>query len=292
MMYSTDTDSQVRPAPRADACGVTAVPDGLVNHYTHRHTEADRLESTLKGRLEQIRVRDLLARYLPAPPARVADIGGGPGVHAAWMQRQGHDVVLLDPITRHVREAAAAGISAVRGDARELPWNDESFDAAFLAGPLYHLIEHADRRRALSEAVRVVRPGGVITVIGINRVANLIGATLANTLLGRRAVVEQILETGYSPDNERMAHTRYHTVDELHAELTDAGLSEIAVHGLTGPGGWLTVVIDAHHRHGPLPGTMAQPDPLATALACARLADAHPDLVPASSLLFAAGRRG
>jgi ubiquinone/menaquinone biosynthesis C-methylase UbiE len=58
-----------------------------------------------------------------------------------------------------------------------------------MAGPMYHLTQTSDRRLAVREAVRVLRPGGVIAVIAINRAANLLGATLANTLQHRRSIV-------------------------------------------------------------------------------------------------------
>ncbi|TWD80281.1 methyltransferase family protein [Kribbella amoyensis] len=260
-------------------------------HYTTRHDEAVRLSGTLKGRLERVRVGELLGRYLPPPPARVADVGGGPGVHASWLQAAGYDVELLDPVRRHVDQATAAGIASVQGDARRLPWDNEDFDAVLLAGPMYHLPEAADRRLALREAIRVLRPGGFVAVIAINRAANLIGSALANRLLERQQVVTEILETGFSPDNERMAHTTYHTVTQLRSELVNSGLRGVTVHGLTGPGGWLTVAIDAHFRDQGLPDSLNQPDPLETALACSRLADRCPELVPASSLLFAVGQR-
>ncbi|QNE19599.1 methyltransferase domain-containing protein [Kribbella qitaiheensis] len=263
----------------------------LETHYTTRHDEASRLGSTLKGQLELARVRDLLERYLPEPPATVGDIGGGPGVHASWLKEKGYDVELLDPVQRHVEQAAAAGIDAIQGDARRLPWDNEHFDAVLLAGPMYHLPEAADRRLALREAVRVIKPGGFIAVIAINRAANLIGSMLANKLQQREKIVREILDSGFSPDNERMAETTYHTVTQLRTELTNAGLRAVTVHGLTGPGGWLTLTIDAHFKDQPLPATMSDPDPLQTALACTRIADNHPELVAVSSLFFAVGQR-
>lgn len=266
-------------------------PAEIETHYTERHDEATRLTSTLKGRLEQTRVRELLRRYLPDPPAEIADIGGGPGIHASWLQSRGYTVELLDPVQHHVDQAAAAGILAVQGDARRLPWENEYFDAVLLAGPMYHLPEPADRRLALREAVRVLRPGGFVAVIAINRVSNLIGSALANKLLPRHRIVTDILENGYSPHNERMAETTYHTTTQLRTELTNAGLRSVTLHGLTGPGGWLTVAIDAHFKDQPLPETLREPDPLQTALECSRLADRYPELVPASSLLFAVGQR-
>ncbi|PZS28505.1 MAG: class I SAM-dependent methyltransferase [Pseudonocardiales bacterium] len=263
----------------------------LHEHYTNRFDEATRLDSTLKGRLERARVRDVMARYLPAPPADVVDVGGGPGAHAAWLQSRGYTVELLDPVQSHVGQAREAGIPAVLGDARSLPWPDGRFAAALLAGPLYHLIDAGDRRQALREAVRVLRPGGLVAVVAINRFANLLGATLANQLGERRRIVEEILADGFSPRNDRMAHTYYHTVNELHAELTGAGMRSVTVHGLTGPGGWLTVAIDRHVQTDVLPSTLADADPLQTALDGARIADRYPDLAPASALLMAVGYR-
>jgi ubiquinone/menaquinone biosynthesis C-methylase UbiE len=262
----------------------------LYAHYADRYDEAGRLSSTLRGRLERTRVRELLARHLPASPAEVADIGGGPGVHAAWLRTRGYRVRLLDAVPRHVDAARAAGLSAVVGDARELPWPDGSLDAAFLAGPLYHLVDPDDRIRALGEARRVVRPGGPVAVIALSRHANLIGATLAGQLEQRRPIVEDIEVSGTSRRNDRMApSTYYHSVTELRGELTAVGLRDVAVHGVTGPGGWLAVVVDRHFDGG-CPPTMTGGDSLRTAVQAARMADRHSDLVAASALLMAVAR--
>jgi ubiquinone/menaquinone biosynthesis C-methylase UbiE len=266
------------------------VVSAIDEHYTNRHDEARRLSSTLKGQLERLRVHELLTRYLPTPPARVADVGGGPGVHASWLGEQGYDVELLDPVEHHVAQARRAGIPAITGDARRLPWPNECKDAVLMAGPMYHLTEAADRRLAIREATRVLRPGGTLAVIAINRTANLIGSALANTLQQRRSTIEEILSDGFSPANERMANTCYHTVAQLRSELSRF-MSQVQILGLTGPGGWLTVLIDAHYRDAPMPPSLLDPDPLETALACARLADSQPDLVHSSSLLFGAGKR-
>lgn len=262
----------------------------LHQHYAARYDEATRLSSTLRGRLERARVRELLARHLPAPPADVVDVGGGPGVHAVWLRSRGDRTRLLDAVPRHVDTARAAGISATVGDARELPWSDGSADFALLAGPLYHLVDPDDRVLALTEARRVVRPGGWVAVTALNRHANLIGATLAGQLEQRRMIVEDIETGGTSRRNDRMAaSTYYHAVAELEGELAAAGLRDVAVYGVTGPGGWLAVVLDRHFD-GRCPDTMAGVDPLLLARRAARMADCHPDLVPASALLMAIGR--
>ncbi|MGH3973381.1 MAG: class I SAM-dependent methyltransferase [Pseudonocardiaceae bacterium] len=263
----------------------------LEEFYGHRYDESLRLRSSVKGQLELARVRELVTRHMPAAATMVADIGGGTGVHAQWLRSEGYDVDLIDPVPRHVETARASGIRACLGDARGLPWDADHFDAALMAGPLYHLTDPDDRRAALGEAARVVRPGGLVAAVAFNRHANLLGATLANQFLARRPIIDDIEATGFSYRNDRVSPTTYyHTLAELTGEMSGAGLSDVAVLGLTGPGGWLGIVIDAHFPDpADWPQTFTRQDPLQAALGGARAADEHPELVPSSTLWLAVG---
>src|SRR5207342_1873839 len=116
----------------------------------------------------------VILRHLPAPPAVVADIGGGPGRYALWLTELGYRVEHRDLMPLHVQQLRdeAAGIEGLQTavcDARDLDLGDASVDAVLLLGPLYHLRERADRIRALAEAARVVRPGGVVFAAVISR---------------------------------------------------------------------------------------------------------------------------
>ncbi|GAA1714107.1 hypothetical protein GCM10009745_72930 [Kribbella yunnanensis] len=197
------------------------------------------LGSGVEGRLELARVRELLGRYLPAPPAKVADIGGGPGVHAQLLLADGYDVRMLNPVA--------------------LQTGDEEFDAAYLSGLMHYLVHAADRRAALREAIRVTKCGGFVAAVAVN------------------------------PTASRRAHTAYHTVAQLRSELTGAGLRAVSIYGLTVAGDWLSIMVDRHYNGLALPDD--EPDPLETALECARLADRHPEMVQASGLLFGVGQR-
>lgn len=269
----------------------TMIATDLEEFYGSRYDESLRLSSSIKGQLELARVRELVTRHLPPAATRVADIGGGTGVHAQWLRSDGYDVDLIDPIPRHVEAARATGLRAHLGDARNLPWDENQFDAALMAGPLYHLTDPDHRRVALSEAARVVRPGGLVAAVVFNRHADLLGATLANQFLHRRPIINDIEATGSSNRNDRVSPaTYYHTLPELTDEMTGAGLTNVAVLGLTGPGGWLGIVIDAHFPDpADWPRTLTSQGPLTTALAGARAADEHPELVPASTLWLAVG---
>src|SRR3954469_768246 len=59
----------------------------IIEHYSSGY-EAGRL-ATGTSRLELARTQIVLQCVLPPPPARILDIGGGPGVYAAWLANLG-----------------------------------------------------------------------------------------------------------------------------------------------------------------------------------------------------------
>ena len=234
-----------------------------------------------EGWIEGQRIRSLLAPRLPAPPARVLDVGGGPGVHARWLAEAGHDVRVVDLVPEHVTAARASGLDAVVGDARDLgDVPDGSIDVLLLLGPLYHLVRAADRARCLDEARRVLDADGWMAVTAVTRVGLAVHQlrTGADTDPEVAATVARVLEHGHDPrDGDPVFHC--HRVDELCDELAAAGLAVDRVHGLEGPG-W------------PLLDRDAMPDDARSrrVLALAEALDDDPTLTGASAHLLAVAR--
>ena len=226
-------------------------PDEVTGHYSSGY-EADRLESP-QGKIDRERTRELLERLLPPAPATVLDVGGGPGGHACWLARQGYKVHLIDIVPLHVEMALEASAlqpdhplaGAEVGDACHLTQGDESVDAVLLFGPLYHLTDRGDRLKALAEARRVLRPGGVIMAVGISRFASTFDGIRAGFLKDPAfvGIVEGDLENGRHrnpTDNPNyFMDTFFHHPVELRAELLTAGFANTAVLGVEGPA-WLT----------------------------------------------------
>ncbi|MEV0820500.1 class I SAM-dependent methyltransferase [Nonomuraea rubra] len=213
------------------------IMDPAVMGYYERGGELTRLRQG-RGRLEYWRTRDVLRRLLPPAPARVLDVGGGTGVHAEWLAAEGYDVELVDPVPLHVEEAAKLpGVRARLGDARALPVPGGQADAVLLLGPLYHLPERADRLRALSEARRAARPGGLVAAAVITRYAALHDSVYHGYLLqeGRPAIEYEALETGLLISSKEGGFRGYaHDLDEILTEFTEAGLPEPRRYGLEG----------------------------------------------------------
>ena len=227
--------------------------EGEIQRYYEQGRERERLTRG-SGALELVRTQELLQRYLPRPPAEVLDVGGGPGVYAAWLAQAGYCVHLVDPLPLHVEQAAAAAaaqpgspFTAAVGDARRLAEPDASFDAALLFGPLYHLTERTERIVALTETRRVLRPGGIAMVVGISRFASLLDG-LRQGILGdpeAAQVIEGTLCHGQhrNPGLERYPEwfttSFFHHPAELAAEIAESGLVLEALIGIEGPGGFV-----------------------------------------------------
>lgn len=91
---------------------------------------------------------------------RVLDVGGGPGRALASIDADGG--VVVDAAPGMVAQARAKGREAVLADGARLPVKSDSVDAVVVTDALHHV---GERVGLLSEAARVLRPGGVLVIL-------------------------------------------------------------------------------------------------------------------------------
>jgi ubiquinone/menaquinone biosynthesis C-methylase UbiE len=246
--------------------------------YYAGQDEAQRLFRFAHNRLELLRTRELLLRQLPSPPVVVLDVGGGTGVHAAWLAGRGYRVHVVDVVSQHVRAVAEHGLlTAEVGDARRLPHADASVDAVLLLGPLYHLASKAERIRALAEAMRVLRPGGVLLAAAIGRFMAVLDWTQSGGLTADVAAkLVPVLSNGVHDPTLGFTEAFFHTAAQLQQEVAEAGFADVRVLGIEGPA-W--TIVDA-------PGEDADAR-FDSALRCAQLTENFAEIVNASAHLMA-----
>jgi len=213
-----------------------------IEQYYAEFPEDDRLQSGM-GQLEFERTKGIVRRFLPAPPAVVADVGGGTGPYSFWLAGLGYEVHLVEPAVRlaeicKVRMRADPRLPGPRtveiGDARTLWLGDACCDALLMLGPLYHLTERDDRVRAIRESTRVLKPDGILFAATITRAASLVDA-LSHDMLGDTefvSIVEADLLTGQhrNPTENIFYFTDayFHTRAEIRAEFEEGGLEVVA----------------------------------------------------------------
>ena len=167
----------------------------------------ERVDGWPQVRAYKHRIADLVAGA-----RRVVDVGCGPGVDRWGAGR----AVGVDRSRTMCRTAADHGRATCQADACALPFPDGRLDAAVAD----RVLQHIERRAvALSEMVRVVRPGGRVVVADPDQETLVIHVPgvppeLTDRVKGLRR------DVGYR-------HGRY--VSGLPAELTALGLADVTV---------------------------------------------------------------
>jgi SAM-dependent methyltransferase len=261
--------------------------DDMRAHYA-RGDEVGRLDQPV-GVVEFERSKEIIQRELPSPQATIADIGGGPGRYALWLADLGYTVEHRDLMASHVEQLQANEVSSIHsevGDARALDLADASVDAVLMLGPLYHLTASDDRSRALHEAARITRPGGVVFSAAISRWAPRLDGDVVQELSLEFPHLRELL-----PETERAGRIEplhdagfcgyTHRPEELAAEVVGAGLELI---DLVGVEGIAFAIADLADR-------LADPTRREVVFAAARAVERVPELLGLSPHLLATARR-
>ena len=186
------------------------------------------------------------------PGADVLDVPCGYGRHSLPLARAGYRVVGLDRSEFLLEEARRRAGGAewprlVRGDYREIPFPDASFDVAFNLFSSLGYLGDAEDLRVLREIARVLRPGGrlVVEILSRDRLARIFQPRSWDPLPEGWLLLEErefdvaagVIEgtqTLVPPDAPRTSHSfrlRVYTPTELVAMVRQAGFDEIACYG-------------------------------------------------------------
>jgi ubiquinone/menaquinone biosynthesis C-methylase UbiE len=198
------------------------------------------------SQIEGIRTQELIYRHLPSNPQKIADIGGGAGFYAHWLADQGHEVHFLDAAPDNVKVVIEANANRDRrlasihvGDARNLPYESDTFDFVLMLGPLYHLIGQKDRLAALREGQRVLKRGGTLFAATISRYASMLGGFFTNLVEDAEFVeiMKLDLKTGVHRNptpRDYFTSAYFHTPTEIVSELQLCGFTSVKWYAVEG----------------------------------------------------------
>ncbi len=223
--------------------------------FYNNGAEIDRLEYGL-GTVEFYRSKEIISDYITGKSV-IYDIGGGVGKYSEWLAENGHDVTLIELAPKAVEYAKKnmkTPYKAEVGDARNIDKPDESADVVLLMGPLYHLQEKSERVKALNEAYRVLKKGGLLIAAGISKYST---ATWALSTYGRdndfldddvyMDMLRKEITTGEHDRPEKypffIANAYFHHVDDMESELKESGFEVSDTRAVEGSV-WITPMLD------------------------------------------------
>lgn len=140
--------------------------DYLNEFYTHHCDEDNRL-AFRHSRTEFITTVKYIEKYLKAEH-RILEIGAGTGAYSHYFAQQGYPVDSVELVEHNIdifksKTQPNERITIRQGNALDLcEFCDSTYDITLLLGPMYHLYTAEEQLKAMSEAIRVTKKGGII----------------------------------------------------------------------------------------------------------------------------------
>ena len=131
--------------------------------------EEDRLTKDKAHKVEFLTTTKYVDEHLKKDD-KILEIGAGTGIYSLYYASKGYDVSAIELIQYNLdvfksRIKEGMKIDARKGNALDLSiYEDNSFDITLLLGPIYHLFTKEDKEKAISEALRVTKKGGIVFI--------------------------------------------------------------------------------------------------------------------------------
>ena len=182
-----------------------------VIEFYEQYDEDSRLKMDNARKIEFIITTDILNQHIK-PHYRILELGAGTGTYSFYYAERGNHVTATDLVPKHVKIIKQKLIEkdneiklAVKiANAIDLSlFKTESFDAVICLGPMYHLTDEADRIRCIQEALRVLKPGGILAIAYINKHYIIHGVMVNLKQYFTHTFIDEVLSSGVTKEGEK-----------------------------------------------------------------------------------------
>ncbi len=211
-----------------------------LQNYYEAYDENGRLTSK-HGRIEYLTTLAYIEKYLK-PGMRVLEIGAATGRYSHTLAQKGYPVDAVELLEHNIeifKQNTVEGepITITQGNAVDLSgFASDTYDITLLLGPMYHLFTKEDQKKALSEAVRVTKKGGVLFTAYCMSDATVLTYGFMrgeiHDVIARGMVDPETFQTFSKPENIIELH-RKEDIDRLRAGFPVTQLHFVAADGYT-----------------------------------------------------------
>ena len=197
----------------------------LTDFYTH-YDEEGRLLSR-HGQVEYLTTMRYIEKYLRSG-MRILEVGAATGRYSHTLAQMGYRVDAVELVQHNIdifNEKTKPGedVTVRQGDARDLScFEDETFDMTLVLGPMYHLFTVEDQLQALSEAIRVTKPGGIIFAAYCGNEATMVQYCFGRGMILNphlRSLIDPVTFKASSDPSELFQLYRKEDIDGLMADF-------------------------------------------------------------------------
>ena len=195
----------------------------LITYY-NKFNEDKRL-NTKHGQVEFLTAIKYIEYYIKDyNNPKIIDIGAGTGKYSCYFFNKGYDVTALELVKHNLKviESKNKDIKTYLGNALDLSkFDDNSFDITILFGPMYHLISMRDKEKALSEAKRITKKGGLIFIsYCVNEYALITHGFIDNNI--KESIKNNLVDDNYKitpKENDLYSFVRLEDINYLKDKL-------------------------------------------------------------------------
>ncbi len=220
----------------------------LVTQFYTSYQEEERLEAK-HGQIEFMTTMKYIHEYLN-PGNKILEIGAGTGRYSLALAKEGYKVDAVELVERNIetfksKMQPGEYIRIMQGNAMDLSmYDDETFDGVLSLGPMYHLFEEKSKKKALEEAIRVTKRGGIIFVAYCMNEATLIQYCFQNGTIWEDMKKGLLSEDFHWISNENDAFSLVRS-DEIEALTRDYPVQRLKLIATDGSSRYMKDTVDA-----------------------------------------------
>ncbi|CEK30754.1 methyltransferase [[Clostridium] sordellii] len=214
--------------------------ESQIKKYYEGYDEDNRLIKDNSHSIEFITTTKYLDKYI-SKESKILEVGAATGRYSFYYAKKGCEVTALELSENHIeimknkQKENKLKLDIIQGNALGLSeFKNGYYDFVLLLGPMYHLTTKEDRTKCVEEALRVLKPGGIITVAYINRFAHFVDMVNRDKEEIKSKELQNILKNGVEFENKSnyFYFSTYNEIENLMEENYVIKINHIATDGI------------------------------------------------------------